>query len=136
LLKLSGPFIDRIDMHVDVPSMSQEQLRNIPDTKAEASEVVRQRVVAAMEHQIKTRGKCNSLLNPKELETAINFEPGAEDFILAVLEKLKFSARAYHRILLVSRTIADLEKSEQVKQAHLAEALSYRRLERMLMQVA
>jgi len=70
------------------------------------------------------------------LETAINFEPGAEDFILAVLEKLKFSARAYHRILRVSRTIADLEKSEQVKQAHLAEALSYRRLERMLMQVA
>ena len=136
LLKLSGPFIDRIDMHVDVPSMSREQLRNIPDTKAEASQVVRQRVVAAMEHQIETRGKCNSLLNPKELETAINFEAGAEDFILAVLEKLKFSARAYHRILRVSRTIADLEKSEQVKQAHLAEALSYRRLERMLMQVA
>ena len=88
-----------------------------------------------MQHQIKLRGKCNSFLNPKELETAINFEKGAEDFILAVLEKLKFSARAYHRILRVSRTIADLEKSEQVKQSHLAEALSYRRLERMLMQV-
>lgn len=136
LLKLSGPFIDRIDMHVDVPSMNREQLRNIPDTKAEASEIVRKRVVGAMNHQIKTRGKCNSLLNPRELETAVNFEPGAEDFILAVLEKLKFSARAYHRILRVSRTIADLEQSKQVKQAHLAEALSYRRLERMLMQVA
>jgi len=136
LLKLSGPFIDRIDMHVDVPSMSQEQLRNIPDTKSEDSKVVRQRVIEAMQLQIKSRGKCNSLLNPKELETAINFEAGAEDFILAVLEKLKFSARAYHRILRVSRTIADLEKCEQVKQTHLAEALSYRRLERMLMQVA
>jgi len=136
LLKLSGPFIDRIDMHVDVPSMTQEELRNIPDTSSESSKVVRTRVIAAMKHQIKSRGKCNSLLNPKELETAINFEKGAEDFILAVLEKLKFSARAYHRILRVSRTIADLEKCEQVKQSHLAEALSYRRLERMLMQVA
>ncbi len=136
LLKLSGPFIDRIDMHVDVPAMTQDQLRNIPDTSSESSETVRKRVVAAMQHQIETRGKCNSFLNPRELETAINFEPGAEDFILAVLEKLKFSARAYHRILRVSRTIADLEKSDQVKQSHLAEALSYRRLERMLMQVA
>lgn len=89
-----------------------------------------------MHYQIKTRGKCNSYLNPRELETVINFEPRAEGFILAVLENLKFSARAYHRILRVSRTIADLEKSEQVKQSHLAEALSYRRLERMLMQVA
>ena len=53
-----------------------------------------------------------------------------------MLEKLKFSARAYHRILRVSRTIADLEKSEQLKQSHLAETLSYRRLERILMQVA
>lgn len=136
LLKLSGPFIDRIDMHVDVPSMTQEELRNIPDDKSEPSETVRKRVISTMQHQIKTRGKCNSLLNPRELETAIDFEPGAEDFILAVLEKLKFSARAYHRILRVSRTIADLEGCQQVKQAHLAEALSYRRLERMLMQVA
>ncbi len=123
-------------MHVDVPSMSQEELRNIPDAKSESSEKVRQRVIEAMQHQINTRGKCNSLLNPKELETAVNFEPGAEDFILAVLEKLKFSARAYHRILRVSRTIADLEKNDFVTQAHLSEALSYRRLERMLMQVA
>ncbi|MGB0496477.1 MAG: YifB family Mg chelatase-like AAA ATPase, partial [Kangiellaceae bacterium] len=136
LLKLSGPFIDRIDMHVDVPAMTQEELKNIPDAKCEPSETVRKRVIETMAHQIKVRGKCNSFLNPKELENEVNFEAGAEDFILAVLEKLKFSARAYHRILRVSRTIADLEKSEMVKQAHLAEALSYRRLERMLMQVA
>jgi len=136
LLKLSGPFIDRIDMHVDVPAMTQEELKNTPDAKCESSEIVKKRVVETMAHQIKLRGKCNSFLNPKELEEMVNFEAGAEDFILAVLEKLKFSARAYHRILRVSRTIADLEKSEMVKQVHLAEALSYRRLERMLMQVA
>ena len=136
LLKLSGPFIDRIDMHVDVPSMTQEELKSIPDDRSEASSSVRKRVVAAVEHQLKSRGKCNSFLNPKELEQVINFEPGAEDFILGVLEKLKFSARAYHRILRVSRTIADLEQSDYVTQKHLAEALSYRRLERMLMQVA
>jgi len=136
LLKLSGPFIDRIDMHVDVPAMTQEELKSIPDARCESSATVKKRVVATMDLQIKLRGKCNSFLNPKELDEMVNFEPGAEDFILAVLEKLKFSARAYHRILRVSRTIADLEKSEMVKQVHLAEALSYRRLERMLMQVA
>jgi len=136
LLKLSGPFIDRIDMHVDVPAMTQEQLKNIPDEKAESSAVVRARVKQTADYQMQKQGKHNAFLNPKELETAINFEAGAEDFILAVLEKLKFSARAYHRILRVSRTIADLEKSDQVKQIHLAEALSYRRLERMLMSVA
>ncbi|TQV72229.1 YifB family Mg chelatase-like AAA ATPase [Aliikangiella marina] len=136
LLKLSGPFIDRIDMHVDVPAMTQEELKAIPDTNAEPSEIVRQRVITAMEHQIESRGKYNSMLNPRELEKQIQFDEGAEDFILAVLEKLKFSARAYHRILRVSRTIADLGGHKKVTQAHLAEALSYRRLERMLMQVA
>ncbi|MDQ7048969.1 MAG: YifB family Mg chelatase-like AAA ATPase [Enterobacterales bacterium] len=136
LLKLSGPFIDRIDMHVDVPAMTQEQLKNKPDGRAESSAVVRQRVEQTANHQIQKNGKYNAFLNPKELETALNFEPGAEDFILAVLEKLKFSARAYHRILRVSRTIADLERSDQVTQVHLSEALSYRRLERMLMSVA
>jgi magnesium chelatase family protein len=136
LLKLSGPFIDRIDMHVDVPAMTQKELKSIPDSLAEASDVVKERVLTAMQRQVKNRGKCNALLNPRELEKQIQFASGAEDFILAVLEKLKFSARAYHRILRVSRTIADLADSQQVTQQHLSEALSYRRLERMLTQVA
>lgn len=136
LLKLSGPFIDRIDMHVDVPAMTQEELKAIPNTSCESSETVRERVITAVKRQVNQRSKYNSLLNPRELEDTINFAPGAEDFILNVLEKLRFSARAYHRILRVSRTIADLEDSAQVLQKHLAEALSYRRLERMLLQVA
>ncbi len=136
LLKLSGPFIDRIDMHVDVPAITQEELRSTPDIKAEDSKTVRNRVVEAMQKQVTDRGKCNAMLNPKELEKYMDFASGAEDFILMVLEKLKFSARAYHRILRVSRTIADLEGAVQVTQEHLSEALSYRRLERMLSQVA
>jgi len=136
LLKLSGPFIDRIDMHVDVPAMSQEELRAIPDDQAESSATVRKRVEEAMALQLERQGKSNALLNPKELEQTICFAPGAEDFILAVIDKLRFSARAYHRILRVARTIADLEHSLEVTQAHLSEALNYRRLERMLMQVA
>ncbi|TQV88203.1 YifB family Mg chelatase-like AAA ATPase [Aliikangiella coralliicola] len=136
LLKLSGPFIDRIDMHVDVPAMTQSELRAIPDTSAESSEIVRERVITAMQRQMKNRQKCNALLNPRELEQEVNFAPGAEDFILGILEKLKFSARAYHRILRVSRTIADLEDCANVTEKHLGEALSYRRLERMLLQVA
>lgn len=136
LLKLSGPFIDRIDMHVDVPAMTQSELKLIPDDRAESSSQVASRVNRAIQYQYQQRGTYNALLNPRELERVINFEPGAEDFILAVLEKLKFSARAYHRILRVSRTIADLEENNQVTQQHLAEALSYRRLERMLIQVA
>jgi len=136
LLKLSGPFIDRIDMHVDVPAITQTELKAIPDSNAEPSEVVRARVIKTLNRQIAERGKSNAFLNPRELEQMINFAKGAEDFILDVLEKLKFSARAYHRILRVSRTIADLENSAEVSQKHLAEALSYRRLERMLVQVA
>jgi len=136
LLKLSGPFIDRIDMHVDVPAMSQEELKAIPDDRCESSEIVKKRVLTAVKRQVELRGKYNAMLNPKELEQQINFAPEAENFILNILEKLRFSARAYHRILRVSRTIADLENSDQVTQKHLGEALSYRRLERMLMQVA
>ncbi len=136
LLKLSGPFIDRIDMHVDVPAINREALKVASDGNAESSQEVRTRVVSAMQHQIKHRGKANSLLNPRELEETINFAKGAEEFILSVLQKLKFSARAYHRILRVSRTIADLEKSEHVTKRHLSESISYRRLERMLLQVA
>ena len=123
-------------MHVDVPAMSQEELKAIPDRNAESSDTVRKRVISTMQHQVETRGKYNSMLNPRELEKQICFAEGAEDFILTVLEKLKFSARAYHRILRVSRTIADLSANEYVTQQHLAEALSYRRLERMLLQVA
>ncbi len=136
LMKLSGPFIDRIDMHVDVPAMTHGELKSMVDNKSEASCVVKERVFTAMQRQLKQRGKCNALLNPRELEQQLNFASGAEDFILGVLEKLKFSARAYHRILRVSRTIADLEDNAFVEQKHLAEALSYRRLERMLLQVA
>jgi magnesium chelatase family protein len=136
LLKLSGPFIDRIDMHVDVPAIKHESLKVDSELKAESSQQVRERVVTAMKHQFKQRGKPNALLSPRELEKTINFASGAEEFILGVLQKLKFSARAYHRILRVSRTIADLEKSEQVTKQHLSESISYRRLERMLLQVA
>ena len=123
-------------MHVDVPAMILDQLRNILDASSESSETFRKRVVEAMQHQITRQERSNSFLNPRELETTVNFKSSAEDFILAVLEKLKFSAKAYHQILRVSRTIADLEKSKQVKQMHLAKALNHRRLDRMLKQVA
>jgi magnesium chelatase family protein len=136
LMKLSGPFIDRIDMHVDVPMLTQKELKSTSSTHSESSQVVKDRVEKVIRHQITTRGKCNAFLNPKELDENIKFERDAEDFILSVLEKLKFSARVYHRILRVSRTIADLENNPYVTQSHLAEALSYRRLERMLMQVS
>lgn len=87
----------------DVPAVTQDQLRNIPEINSDSSETVRKRVVESMQHQITRQSKSNSFLNPRELETTVNFEPGAEDFILAVLEKLKFSARAYHWVLRVSR---------------------------------
>ncbi|MET1255210.1 YifB family Mg chelatase-like AAA ATPase [Aliikangiella maris] len=136
LLKLSGPFIDRIDMHVDVPAMTPNELKKAPVNNTESSSQVRKRVVHAMQKQLSRSGKSNALLTPHELEKVVNFASGAESFILSVLEKLRFSARAYHRILRVSRTIADLEDSLEVTQQHLAEALNYRRLERMINQVA
>lgn len=130
--KISGPMLDRIDLHVDVPPVPVIELSNIPE--GEASETVRQRVIAARDIQ-KTRFEeleagldTNAQASGKILEQIAPLEPAAQDILNKATDALKLSARGYHRIIRVSRTIADLDGGPNIiAQKHIAEALSYRR---------
>ncbi|NVJ59195.1 MAG: YifB family Mg chelatase-like AAA ATPase [Gammaproteobacteria bacterium] len=135
LLKLSGPFLDRIDLHVHVPLLTKEEFISKPDSTAETSEQVRSRIERAHALQIRRQGKLNGELQARQLESEFDIAHDARQFVLSVMEKLSLSARAYHRILRVARTIADLSGSKQVDQPHVSEAISYRKVERMLQQI-
>ena len=130
--KVSGPLLDRIDMHVEVSRIPHKQLRTM-SASIEASDVVKQRVVIARQVQLnRNNGKPNAQLNNKEMEQLLNIPEKHLIMLENIVEKLKLSARAYHRILKISRTIADLDGSQQVEQKHLLEAISFRCLDRTI----
>jgi magnesium chelatase family protein len=128
--KLSAPFLDRIDLQIEVPRLSREDLQR-PEV-SDSSEVVRQRVIAAREMQYTRQAIANRFLGNKEIEQHCKLSPQDEVLIAQVLEKFRLSARAYHRILKVARTIADLAKSEAIQTVHLSEAVSYRSMDRLI----
>lgn len=129
--KVSGPLMDRIDMLVDVPSVAKSLLRpTINDSKQENSAQVRERVSAAKLRQQQRAGKANYLLQGKEIEKHCMLQDSDYQLLEQAITRLGLSARAYHRILKVSRTIADLADSEQIQTRHLTEAIAYRRLDR------
>jgi magnesium chelatase family protein len=127
--KLSGPLIDRIDMHVEVPSLPADILLKAVD-KEEKSSVVKERVERAREKQKKRQGKCNQALKVSELSSVCGLTEESEALLKQVMDKFNFSARVYHRILKVSRTIADLSGHEAISARHIGEALTYRCLDR------
>jgi magnesium chelatase family protein len=129
--KVSGPLMDRIDMLVEVPPVARSLLRSIEgDSQQETSFDVRARVVAAKQRQIKRAGKANYLLQPKELEKYCQLTDSDYQLVEQAINRLGLSARAYHRILKVARTIADLADSEKIQTNHLMEAIAYRRLDK------
>ncbi|MHB1160078.1 MAG: YifB family Mg chelatase-like AAA ATPase [Chloroflexota bacterium] len=126
--RISGPMLDRIDIHVGVPRIGYEKLAG--DGQGETSAQIRSRVEAAREVQrARFRGTsltCNSDMGPADVRTHCRVEGSAQSILKAAVAQMHLSARAYHRILKVARTIADLEGSPQIGPAHVAEAVQYR----------
>lgn len=130
--KVSGPLMDRIDMLVNVPPVAKSLLRPVQtNEQEESSDVVRGRVVAARTRQITRANKANYLLEHKELEVYCRLSDSDYQLLEQAISRLGLSARAYHRILKVARTIADLADSEQIQTSHLSEAIGYRRLDKL-----
>ena len=126
--KISGPLLDRIDLHIPVKPVPLEALQN--NTLAENSETVRQRVETAYQKQLSRQHKPNSRLSNKELRQHCHLGELESDFYARALNKLQLSARAYDRVLRVARTIADMDDKDEIGTKHLSEALSYRNLDR------
>lgn len=122
--KLSGPLLDRIDLHIDVPPVSATELQNI--AIGETSAHVKKRVNLAYQRQLKRQNCTNQSLTPQQLEQVAVLDEQAQQILMMAQQRLNLSARAYHRVLRVARTIADLEQSDRISSQHLTEALSYR----------
>jgi magnesium chelatase family protein len=122
------PFLDRIDIHVEVPRVDYDKLT--AERLGEPSEAIRARVEAAREVQ---RGRfadtplsCNADMGPTEVREICQLDEGGRGLVRAAMQQLQMSARAFHRILKLARTIADLAGSERIDTPHLAEAIQYR----------
>ena len=121
--------MDRIDLHIEVPRLPTGMLGK-PRAAGEDSATVRTRVCAARELQMARAGKANALLGTREVERDCVLTSDNQRLLERAVDKLRLSARAYHRILKVARTIADLDRVEQIMMPHLSEAIGYRKLDR------
>ena len=124
--RLSGPLLDRIDLHVEVPALAPQELLGAPP--GEASAAVRARVAQARARALQRQGRSNQGLQGQEIDAHAQLEPAAAQFLQTAAARLAWSARATHRALKVARTIADLADSSATQVAHVAEAMQYRRL--------
>ncbi|MCF6290752.1 MAG: YifB family Mg chelatase-like AAA ATPase [Desulfobacterales bacterium] len=131
--RLSGPFLDRIDLHVEVPAVRFQEMTE--GRSGESSAVVKERVDRARQIQgqrFKRRKKiyCNGQMGPRDIKKYCGLDRTGLQLIENAMEKLGLSARSYHRVLKISRTIADLAGSKEITAAHVAEAVQFRRLDR------
>lgn len=126
-MKISGPLLDRIDMILDVPPVSKEVLLSPQDKTTENSETIRVRVLDCYNRQLKRQGKLNDQLDANEVDNLIVLSADNKQLLENVMDQLHLSARAYHRILKVARTIADLDQADTIVSQHLIEAIGYRR---------
>lgn len=122
--KLSGPLLDRIDLYISVPALPISDLQNAQ--VGESSAQVRARVSAAHTRQLARQDKVNNELSPREVDEYVPLGESEQQLLQLAQQKLNLSARGYHRVLRVARTIADLDDSHTVTSAHVSEALSYR----------
>ena len=135
LSRVSGPLLDRIDIHIEVPSVKYKELSS--EVSGENSAAIRERVMQARSLQQKRFvGKkhlfCNARMESKEIRQYCKINPGGHELLKTAITKLGLSARAYDRILKVARTIADIEGCEEIRQEFVGEAIQYRSLDRTL----
>lgn len=130
LSRLSGPLLDRIDVHVEAPAVSWNELSKAPVGTSSAT--MRQRVLAARLRQLQRQGIPNSRLSGKQLDSLAVLDDQSRSMVGNAMTELGLSARAYDKIRRVSRTIADLEDSDTIRPQHVAEAIGYRLLDRRM----
>ncbi|TET79932.1 MAG: ATP-binding protein, partial [Candidatus Cloacimonadota bacterium] len=131
--RISGPLLDRIDIHIEVPRLTSDELGEKPT--GENSATIRERVNRARKKQIeryKDREDiyCNAHLGPKDVRKFCSLDSESKNLLLLAVEKFGLSARAYDRILKVARTIADIDNVENIRPEHISEAIQYRSLDR------
>lgn len=127
--RISGPLLDRIDIQIEVPAVPQEELMR-QNLTGEKSSVIRQRVEQSHQRQLNRQSKTNGRLSAKEIDQFCILDTASENLLKNAIHRLNLSARAYHRILKVARTIADLSGVAKINNQHIAEAIQYRRLDK------
>jgi magnesium chelatase family protein len=123
--RISGPLLDRIDIQISVPALTQDELMQA--SAGESSAAIRQRVQAARERQMARQGKSNAALGTQEIDRHCALDTAGEALLKQAIARLNLSARAYHRVLKLARSVADLAGSDAITSSHLAEAIQYRR---------
>lgn len=126
--KISGPLMDRIDLHIEVPALPENELTG--QAQGESSAAIRDRVETARTRQLQRQDKTNAALGTKEIERWCAPDAEGAALLKQAISRLSLSARAYHRILKIARTIADLAGAENLATQHIAEAIQYRRFDR------
>ena len=126
LAKLSAPLLDRIDMHITVQALSQEELVKPNTNPDKQSKIIQEKVITARNIQMKRQNCINANLSAKTCESVCELGSAEQDFLSQAMHKLKFSARGCHRLLKVARTIADMNNSQRVSLSHLQQALSFK----------
>ena len=131
--RISGPLLDRIDIHIEVPAVRYQEMSGLQ--RGEASSAIRARVAAARQRQRERfrdhpRVVCNAAMGAREVQACAPIEPAARDLLKMAMTELNFSARAYDRVIKVARTIADMAGCETIAAEHISEAIQYRTLDR------
>lgn len=132
--RISGPLLDRIDIHVDVPAVRFQDLTGATPPDAEGSAQIRARVLQAREHQRRRLARqgifANAQMSAQHIRRYCRIDAECENMLESAMTRQGLSARAYHRILKVSRTVADLYNCAEIEPEHVAEAIGYRSLDR------